>query len=163
MRKDLTAVEVIGVAIRSEGDAAAFYARLAGLVKNDLVREKYKQLAKEEEGHRHVLINLYKKMTGEKNPPEIPEGIKTAESGDVQEDPSDIDKLLTLAIKREQQASAFYRQAAKKATDTTGKRTLEYLADVEHGHEALLVSELEAYRRDRNWYAEHPDIQLVGP
>lgn len=163
MHKDLTAVEVIGIAIRSEEDAAEFYGHLAGLVRNDLVREKYRQLAKEEEGHRQVLLNLYKKMTGEKSPPKISGNIETAESGDIPEDLNDIDKLLQQAIEREQQASAFYRKASHTATDITGKRTLEYLADVEHGHKVMLAAELEAYRRDKDWYAEHPDIQLVGP
>ncbi|MBI4711406.1 MAG: hypothetical protein HY767_02970, partial [Candidatus Omnitrophica bacterium] len=48
-------------------------------------------------------------------------------------------------------------------TDVTARRTLEYLADSERGHEMLIKSELEAYLRDRNWYAEKPDVQLVGP
>lgn len=163
MEKDLTAVEVIGLAIRSEEDAAEFYAKVAKLVKNDLVRAKYESLAKEELSHRQILVNLYKRLTGEeKAPPKIPGSPKTAEGGfpialEAMED------ILNFAIAREQEAQSFYRKAAVQTTDPTGKRTFEYLADIELGHETSLKVELDAYRRDKNWYANNPDLQLVGP
>ena len=68
---------------------------------------------------------------------------------------------MKLAIAREHEASNFYKAAAKSATDISGKRTLEYLAGIEHGHEVMLKMELEAYLRDKNWYSDNPDIQLV--
>lgn len=163
MEKDLTSVEVIGLAVKSEEDAAEFYEKVAKIVKNDLVRAKYESLAKEELGHRQILVNLYKRLTGEdKAPPKVSGNAKTAEAGfpialNVMED------VLKFAIAREQEARSFYEKAAAKTNDLTGKRTFEYLADIERGHEISLKTELDAYRRDKNWYAENPDIQLVGP
>jgi rubrerythrin len=160
---DYTALEAIGLAIKSEEDAVEFYQKVAGLVKNDLVRAKYTSLASEEMGHRLILVNLYKKMTGEKTePPKITSKIETAEGGF----PMVLEKfddILNYAIAREQEAQAFYKRAASQTSDISGKRTFEYLADIERGHELTLKAELDAYKRDKNWYSDNPDIQLVGP
>ena len=161
MKDNLTPVEIIGLAIRSEEEASAFYGHISKLVKNELVRSKYESLAREEGRHREMLVALYRKMTGEKGaPPKIPGDPATAEGGFPVENAS-IEDLLNFAIAREQEARRFYTKAAERTNDHTSKRMLEYLADIERGHETMLKSELDAYLRDKNWYAEHPDIQLV--
>ena len=163
----LTALEVIGMAIRSEEDAAAFYGHIARMISNDLVREKYRQLAAEEANHRKILLELYQSLLKTKDsPPRIPGQPQTAEGGPVPEEISgSLEALLKLAIQREQKAEAFYRNAAEQATDLSGKRTLQYLSGVEHGHELMLKNELEAYLRDRDWYTSHepPGMTHVGP
>ncbi len=164
MKEDLTLLEVIGLAIRSEEDAAEFYGSISKVIGNELVRAKYEALAKEEVGHRHMLVELYKKMSGEsKAPPPIPGSPSTAEGGMPRFSADSIEELLKHAIGREVDANDFYRRAAARAIDTNSRRTLEYLADIEHGHELMLRSELDAFLRDRDWYAEKPDVQLVGP
>lgn len=161
MEDQLTTVEILGLAIRSEEDAAQFYSDLAKRVKNDLVKAKYESLAREESAHRQLLFNLYRKMTGENKAPEIPGSPETAEGGGIPVDVRDLEELLKVAIEREQKAYFFYKDCAEGMTDVNGKRLFEYLADVERGHEVMLASELEAYRRDKSWYADNPDIQLV--
>jgi rubrerythrin len=161
MSKELTTVEILGFAIRSEEEATKFYGALAKRIKNDLARARYESLAREETSHRQLLLNLYKKVTGGKNPPVIPGEPKTPEGGGVQIETEDVERLLQVAIDREQRAGAFYREMASKMRDANGRRLLQYLADIERGHEVMLASELEAYRRDKNWYADNPDIQLV--
>jgi rubrerythrin len=164
MHKDLTALDVIGLAVKSEEAAADFYGHLSKQIKNSLVRSKFEDLAREEVGHRKILVNLYRKMTGGNDvPADIPGSPDLAEGGFVPRNVKDIEELLRMAIEREQRASAFYRKASAEAADLGGKRTLEYLADIEHGHEAMLKTELEAYLRDSNWYSNNPDVQLVGP
>ena len=163
MNADLTAIEVVGLGIRSEEDAAEFYGTLAKKIKNDLVKAKFESLAREEIGHKQVLSSLYKKMTGEPAPPMIPGAPDTAEGGGTPVDVENIEELLRLAISREQKANNFYKEAAKKAADNSGRRTLEYLAGIEYGHELMLKEELKAYLNDKDWYANSPDIQLVGP
>lgn len=163
MKEDLTLLEIIGLAIRSEEDAAEFYGGIAKIIKNELVRAKYEGLAREEVGHRHMLVELYKKMSGEETPPRVPGHTATAEGGQPPFVTDSIEGLLHHAIRREVAANDFYRKAAVRAVDQGGQRTLEYLADIERGHELLLRAELGAYLRDRDWYAEKPDVQLVGP
>jgi rubrerythrin len=167
MDRELTSLEVVGMAIRSEEDAAKFYSHIADMINNELVSNKYRHLAREETGHRKMLVDLYKKMLGDtENPPKIPGEPETAESGPVPEQISgSIEDLLILAVKREQAAKEFYRQAAAAAADLSGKRILEYLVHVEKGHEMMLKSELEAYRQDKDWYAGGVASEMIhaGP
>lgn len=164
MNENLTFVEIIGLAIRSEEDAADFYGRVSKLIKNDLVRAKYESLAKEEVAHRHMLLELFRKMTGDRNAiPKIPGQPKTAEGGHPDFVTDSIEELLKFAIKKENWACEFYKSAAKQAVEANSKQILNYLSDIEHGHEMLLKTELDNYLRNANWYAEKPDIQLVGP
>lgn len=167
MDSNLTSIEVIGLAIRSEEEASHFYGHISQMVENDLVSEKYRGLAREEAAHRKMLVELYMEMTGsDEHPPHIPGEPETAEGGGVPEGVSDsLEDLLKIAIKREQNAQDFYRKAADRAKDLTGRRTLEYLADVEQGHELMLKGELQAYNRDRDWYTgkQWPELTHVGP
>lgn len=163
MRSDLTAVEVLGFAIRSEDGAAEFYGKIAKKVLNSFVRARFESLAREEIGHKKILESLYTKMTGESSPPKIHGGSEAAEGGGAPIDVNDLGELLNFAISREQDASKFYREAAQRTNDMSGKRTLEYLSNIEHGHELMLKTELESYLNDRDWYANNPDVQLVGP
>lgn len=167
MERTLTSLEVVGMAIRSEEDAAKFYGHISRMIENDLVRVKYEQLAKEEAGHRKMLVALYKEMTGTaEHPGRIPGEPETAEGGAIPEDIADsIEDLLRLAVQREQDAHRFYREAAEKAKDLSGRRILEYLAGVERGHQAMLEKELESYLRDKEWYVgqQHPAMIHLGP
>lgn len=166
MDSKLTSLEVIGMAIRSEEDAAKFYGHISRMIENDLVRAKYEHLAREEVNHRRMLTGLYNKMSGgQDRPPRIPGTPETAEGGGVPEEMADsLGSLLKLAVQREQKAGAFYRDAADRATDLSGQRILRYLADVEHGHELMLEKELDAYLRDKDWYVgKEPELIHVGP
>lgn len=73
MDKDLTSIEVIGLAVRSEEDASKFYAHISKLIANPIIKEKYENLAKEEVSHSQILTELYKKMMGsDERPPQNP-------------------------------------------------------------------------------------------
>lgn len=167
MDPSLTTLEIIGMAVRSEEDAAKFYGHIAAMIDNDIVKEKYRNLAREEVSHKKMLEQLYQEMVGKKGaPPRIPGSPVTAEGGPIPADIAEsLEELLKLAIQREQEAKAFYRRAAGKAVDAAGRRTLEYLASVEGGHEQMLKTEMEAYLRDRDWYTgkAYPHLTHVGP
>lgn len=167
MDQHLTAIEILGFAIRSEEEAARFYGHIAKMIQNELVREKYRRLAREEMEHRETLVALYQKLTGiYETPSRIPGLPQTAEGGPVPETFADsIEALLRLGVERERKARAFYQEAASKATDLSGAKVLRYLADVEHGHELMLQRELEAFLRDSQWYTEKawPEMVHLGP
>ena len=72
--------------------------------------------------------------------------------------------LRQLAIEKEREAQKFYRDAAKLATDVSGKRILEYLSEFERGHERILQTEYDAVAKYPQWFDdEGADIMLVGP
>ncbi|HBF43207.1 MAG TPA: hypothetical protein DDW42_06170 [Desulfobacteraceae bacterium] len=167
MDRKLTSLEVIGIAIRSEENAAKFYAHISKIIDNELISTIYQHLAKEEGNHKKTLVNLYKKMSGtEESPPRIPGEPDTAEGGPIPEEIADsLEDLLKLAIQREKKARDFYAKAASHATDPSGERIFQYLADVEKGHESMLKKELEAFLLDTDWYTGkgHVEMMHVGP
>jgi rubrerythrin len=167
MDRGLTAVEVIGLAIRSEEEAAKFYGHLSRRIKNDVVRQRYRHLAQEEMNHKEKLAALYRKMVGSDDiPPRVPGDPDTAEGGTGPEvGLESMEELLRIAVQREQEAQDFYREAASNAKDPSGERILLYLADVEHSHEMILKAELEAYLRDAQWYMGEEGQEMIhtGP
>lgn len=167
MDSQLTSLEVIGLAVRSEEDAAKFYTHIAQMIENDLVRAKYQHLAKEEVMHRKLLVQHYKEMSGEAaKPPPIPGTPQTAEGGAIPDEIADsLGDLLKLAIEREYAARDFYRRAAAASVDLSGKRLLEYLAHVEQGHATMLENEHAAYLEDKKWYTGEasPGMVHLGP
>ncbi len=167
MDTKLTSLEVIGMAVRSEEDAAKFYGHIARMIDNETVKTKYLHLAKEESTHRRLLVDLYKQLASASGkPPKIPGSPETAEGAEIPEEiAGSLEDLLRLAIQREKEAQAFYRKAAESATDLSGKRILEYLVRVEKGHEDMLEAELDAYLMDKSWYtgADEPGLIHTGP
>jgi len=162
MEKSLTAVEVVGLAIAKEREAQNLYTRMSSEMKNPLVREKFLSLVREERRHEEILSGMYVKMTGEAHAP-VPSFSGKASKTIFPGAGATFEELLIFAIDREKDAQRLYLQGADVAKDDSGRRTFNYLADFERGHERILTAELENYRRDKNWYAECPDIMLVGP
>jgi len=158
---DLTIIEVLGQAIRQEVEAYKRYQLFAQRVNNPLVKEKFHSLANEEKAHRELLYIMLQKYTGEDKPPLPKDPPRDSELSDEE---LSLPEVLQLAIKKEQEAQQFYSEAARIATDPTGKRFLEYLAKFESGHERLLQTEYDAVAKYPRWFdMEGPDIMLVGP
>ncbi len=158
---DLTIIEVLGQAVRQEVEAYKRYQLFAARVKNPLVREKFHSLANEEKAHREMLYGMLQKYTGEDKPPLPKEAPR--ESGMDDEELSLLE-ILRIAIRKEQEAQQFYADAAKIATDPSGKRILEYLTEFERGHERLLQTEYDAATDYPQWFEiDGADIMLVGP
>jgi rubrerythrin len=138
---DLTEREVLAVAISSEEEDSRIYMTFA----EDL-RERYpgsakifEEMAEEERGHRHRLLELYRQRFGEHLPPIRREDVR----GFLRRRPIWLTKNLPLdTIRREvetmeQQAEAFYAKAAGQAKDVGVRRLLGDLAEEEKGHENL--------------------------
>jgi rubrerythrin len=168
MEKDLTSLEILGIAIRSEEEAARFYGHIARRIGNELVRTRFRHLAEEEGEHRKMLFALYRQLTGDPHgPPRVVGGGDLAEGAPVSDEHGNdsLESLLELAVQREEHARDFYRKAAENAMDPSGERILHYLADVEEGHAQRLKRELHAFHRDTAWYTgqEAPEMVHLGP
>ncbi len=161
LASELTSVEVLGLAVAQEVAAYKRYKLFASRVNNPLVKQKFLSLAREEQAHRTLLYDQLKKYTGEEKPG-LP---KKAPRFNKDEDLArPLHEIILLAIKKEQEAQEFYREAAAAATDPTGKRILDYLADFERGHERILQEEYDAVAKYPEWFdIDGPDIMLVGP
>ncbi|MDI3560790.1 iron exporter MbfA [Bradyrhizobium sp. Arg816] len=138
---DLTEREVLAVAISSEEEDSRIYMTFA----EDL-RERYpdsakifEQMAEEERGHRHMLLETYEQRFGPHLPPIRREDVK----GFLRRRPVWLTKNLSLdTIRREvetmeMQAERFYVKAAEQAQDVGVRRLLGDLAEAEKGHEEM--------------------------
>src|SRR5215469_14616080 len=138
---DLTEREVLAVAIASEEEDSRIYMTFA----EDL-RERYpdsakifEEMAEEERGHRHRLLEMYQQRFGPHLPPIRREDVK----GFLRRRPIWLTKNLSLDTIRkevetmEMQAQRFYAKASETAGDVGVRRLLGDLAEEEKRHEKL--------------------------
>jgi rubrerythrin len=140
---ELTEREVLAVAIASEEEDSRIYMTFA----EDL-RERYpdsaklfEEMADEERGHRHRLLEMYEQRFGPHLPPIRREDVK----GFLRRRPIWLTKNLSLDTIRKEvetmelEAERFYAKAADRADDVGVRRLLGDLAEEEKGHENLAV------------------------
>lgn len=144
--------EVLGVAIRSEIDAASFYTRLQERVKNAVLLQKLKFLAMEEEHHRKMLDRLFgQKFPGQVR--DVPESSLMPPISDaLGADPSVLDLLLA-ALKAEEVSESFYLGSLENAADESSRSLLAYLGRVERSHQAIIKSEIELLRKFPDYFS----------
>jgi len=157
----LTSIEVLGLAVMQEVAAYKRYQLFANRVKNPLVKEKFQSLANEEKAHREMLYKMLQQYTGEEKPPIPKQAPRLNEEEELERS---LPEILELAIRKEQEAQQFYKEASEMAKDPTGKHLLSYLATFEEGHERTLKAEYDSIAKYPQWFdMEGPDIMLVGP
>ena len=141
---DLTEREVLAVAISSEEEDSRIYMTFA----EDLAErypdsaKMFEEMAEEERGHRHRLLEMYEQRFGAHLPPIRREDVK----GFLQAPPDLADQ--EPAARHHPQGSrddgarrpsSFYVKAAEQAEDVGVRRLLGDLAEEEKGHEKLAV------------------------
>jgi erythrin-vacuolar iron transport family protein len=136
---DLSEREVLAIAIAAEEEDSRIYMSFA----EDLA-ERYPdsaklfvEMAEEEKGHRHMLLEIYEKRFGPNLPPIRREDVK----GFLRRNPVWLTKNLSLDTIRKEvgtmefQAERFYAKAADRSQDVGVRRLLGDLAEAERGHE----------------------------
>jgi rubrerythrin len=165
--KSLAPWQILSVAVRAEIDAAAFYARLQGKVKNILLVQKLKFLALEEEHHKKILEKLLGQKYPDK-PADAPEASLMPPIGVTLPAEPGVPALFEAALAAEETAEAYYNEAGGKAEDEAGRRVLAYLGRVERSHQAMIRAELDLIRRFPDYYSVEDfhlaqDLFHVGP
>jgi rubrerythrin len=139
--KDLTAQEVLALAIQAEEEDGRIYADLAERIRQDYP-ETAKSLAAmrdEEDGHRHRLLTLYRERFGEHIPLLRRQDVK----GFITRRPLWLNSILTVAMIRsevetmEQESRSFYQAAIAQTSDTSVRQLLGDLAAEESKHYEL--------------------------
>ena len=138
---DLTEREVLAVAISSEEEDSRIYMTFA----EDLAArypdsaKLFEEMAEEERGHRHRLLELYEQRFGAHLPPIRRDDVR----GFLKRRPIWLTKNLPLDTIRKEvetmelQAERFYAKASEKAEDVGVRRLLGDLAEEEKNHEHL--------------------------
>jgi rubrerythrin len=137
--KELTEPQILAVAISSEEEDAHIYRDFAEYLRGDFPAsaELFEKMAGEEDGHRHRLIELYRKKFGDHIPLIKREDVK----GFYVRRPSWFRKSLRPEHAREEttlmeiQAQRFYEAAAKRTGDAAVRQLLGDLAQEESRHE----------------------------
>ena len=159
--------QVLGVAIRSEIDAASFYTKLQDRVKNVILLHKLKFLALEEEHHKKILERLRAQRFPDK-PLDVPKASLLPPIAASLDEQVSVADLFLAALKAEEIVEGFYDEAGKKAEDEGSRKILAYLGRVERSHQAVIKSELDLLQRFPDYYSVEDfhigqDLFHVGP
>jgi rubrerythrin len=138
---DLTEREVLAVAISAEEEDSRIYMTFA----EDLAERypesarMFEEMAEEEKGHRHMLLEMYEQRFGTNLPPIRRDNVK----GLLRRRPIWLTKNLSLDTIRKEvgtmefEAERFYIKAAEQTQDVGVRRLLGDLAEAEKGHEKV--------------------------
>jgi rubrerythrin len=138
---DLTEREILAVAIASEEEDSRIYMAFAEDLAGRYPESAriFEEMAEEERGHRHMLLEMYQQRFGEHLPPIRREDVK----GFLRRRPIWLTKNLSLDTIRkeaetmEYEAQQFYARAAAGSQDVGVRKLLGDLAEMEKGHETL--------------------------
>lgn len=154
---NLTSLEVLGVAIKSEINAAQIYERLHQKVRNRGLRERLRFLQGEEQRHRQLLEGMYEKTFPDAEL-KLPQRSFVPMDLAMKEDIT-VPELLQLAMRAEKDSERFYNELAERSKDPSGKSLLMYLSKMEQGHYHLLENEYELIEQFPDYYkAEDFDL-----
>lgn len=143
LAEDITALEALGIAIRNEIDSQGIYQDLADLTQNELLKERFLNLVKEEKQHQILLEKKYNEMF-----PDVPLKIPESQmpkhlNSSIARRKLSIREILKIAIEEEKRARDFYLDCAEIVKDLSGKRIFRFLSDMEFSHQMILAAEYE--------------------
>lgn len=160
---ELTALETLGLAIKSEVVAVQVYEKMKRKVRNKALKEKLGFLAGEEKKHRRILAHMYKKMFPETSLL-LPDASLVPGLAAALGDDRPVPRLFETAMEAERSSEDFYRAQAARAEDPSGKTTFQYLANMELSHYYLLKSEYDLIMQDEAYYkVEQYEMVHFGP
>jgi rubrerythrin len=136
--QDLTAQELLALAIQAEEEDGRIYADLAERTAQEYpeTSKTLRAMHEEENGHRHRLIELYRQRFGEHIPLIRRQDVK----GFITRKPVWMNQILTVAMIRdtvesmEAEARSFYRAAIPRTSDAAVRQLLDDLAAEEDKH-----------------------------
>ncbi|MBS1526675.1 MAG: rubrerythrin [Bacteroidetes bacterium] len=142
--KDLTEPQILALAVTAEEEDAHIYRDFADTLREEFPAsaELFDKMASEEDGHRHRLMELYRKKFGE----HIPLIRRQEVKGFYNRRPSWYRKSLRPEHAREEaalmeiEAQRFYEAAAKQTNDAAIRQLLDDLAQEESRHEETAVT-----------------------
>jgi rubrerythrin len=143
-----TLEDLLLAAMKSEIESHDVYMKIAEIVKNGLLKDKLKFLAKEEQKHRSFIEQVYKAKFPKKKvviprttPVPLPPLI-------IPDEETPLGTILKSAMQTEQAAHDFYQSLSKQFTkDEKIRHTLSYFADMELQHYKILEIEKESMDR----------------
>jgi len=141
--------DLLLAAMKAEIESYVVYTTIAEKIKNGLLKDKFRFLAKEEQKHKTFIEQVYKAKFPKKKilipkatPVPLPSLI-------IPDEDAPLGTILKNAMAAEQAAHEFYQSLSKQFTknDATIRNTLSYFADMELQHYKILEIEKESMDR----------------
>jgi rubrerythrin len=152
--EDITAIEALGIAIRTEIDSQLVYKELAELCDDELLKERFLNLSKEEKKHQLIFERKYSEMFPDVElvlpPTQLPHRAVDPEL----KKKCSIKDVILMAIEEEKRACEFYGNFAKNVKDLSGQRMFKLISDMEYQHQMILEAEYEIFKKYPNYYGE---------
>ena len=138
---ELSEPEVLALAISNEEEDARIYLNFATKLRPlyPASAKVFDEMAEEEQGHRHMLLQLYERKFGK----ELPYITRQDVRGFLKRRPIWLAEGLRIGAARRQaeimeyEAASFYGKSAERARDTEVRKLLGDLAEIEKKHESL--------------------------
>lgn len=139
--RDLTEQEILALAVANEEEDSRIYLNFAAKLRQNFPQSAkvFEEMADEEQGHRHALLEDYRRRFGD----ELPYITRQDVKGFLKRNPIWLLENLRLdAVRRqaeimEMEAAAFYAKSAEKSRDVGTRKLLADLAEIEKKHESL--------------------------
>ena len=165
MANDPAIVKILTTALDRETNGRDFYQRAATATASEKARHMFEWLVTVEQSHIQKLTRQLEALTstGKFEPmihPSIqrvgPSDLPLAPEiqGSVTADTGELDAL-TIGIKAEKEAAAFYAKAAEDSTNSEAKALLNHLASDEQEHLAILDEEYNWLKRSGEYFTIH--------
>jgi rubrerythrin len=138
--RDLTTLEVLSIAIKSEIDAVRLYTKMKEMVDSDDLKEKMDFLISQEEKHEKILKEVYAKKFPEAELALPPKSIVPM-IDELLARKATLKELFDAGMTAEKMAEEFYKGLADKTNDTRARTILLYMANMEQSHYAILEAE----------------------
>jgi erythrin-vacuolar iron transport family protein len=138
---DLTEAEVLALAIANEEEDGRIYQNFAAKLRDQYPASAkvFEEMAEEESGHRHSLLQLYERKFGK----DLPYITRADVRGFLKRRPVWLADGLRIDVARRQaelmefEASQFYAKSAEQSRDVDVRKLLGDLAEIEKKHESL--------------------------
>jgi len=167
-------LEALKIALANEQKEKEFYLEHAGKTKNQLGREMFLSIAKDEDEHYSRLLELYNKLEERESWPEdfsvdisgskgseiisrVIEGVSSAGESDAEDE-----KAVETAIEFESKAESFYSSLAEKAENEKEKKFFELLSSMEREHRMSLQDTLDYFKDPQGWLERKGGRHLDG-
>lgn len=165
-KDDLTTLEILSIAIKSEIDAVKLYTKMKEMVDADDLKEKMDFLISQEQKHEQILTEVYKKKFPEVDLALPPSSIVPM-IDEVLAKEASLKELFDAGMTAEKMAEEFYSSLAQKSNDLSARQVLTYMANMEKSHYAILEAEWNQIEmrnsEDAKLFLESDGLLSMGP
>lgn len=164
--RNLTTLEILGIAIKSEIESVKLYERMKEKSMNPDLAGKLDFLISQEKRHEDILREAYEKKFPEVSLELPPRSIVPPIEGLLSRDAS-LKELFEAAMKAEKLSEDFYKELAGRTKDSGGKSLLLHLAAMELSHHSILEAEYRQLEMQKDYnsddYLRAERLMNLGP